>query len=637
MSTRADNLAAGQRVVVLALSALTPLVIWPWAFDAMELPKWTLVVLGGGLLALLAVARTVAEGRLQLQVRGPQLAAVLFLTAAVVSVAGSTSPVLSLFGEYGRFGGLWLYAALVVIVLTIAAVGEERLVAAVAYAFTAGAVGVVLAGLAQMVGLDPTFAQSVYGENVYATLGNPNFASGFLGATLPLLVWSAMTRDEVWIRWPLAAVALLALVVIVATNSYQGLLAAAAALAVFAVGFIRGRNLRRQRALYAGLAGAGVVGAVLLAAGLLSRGPLSFLGQSVGVALRRVYMGAAWDMGVANPITGVGLDRYGAFFRAFRSDEGVRAVDVTITSNAAHNVPLHFFAGGGLLLALAYLAFVALVAVALVRGLRSRTGADAVLLGAVGGAWVGYQVQSMVSIDAAALALLGWASAGAVLALSPAPVRFSLTRGVGAQQGKKAAARSAQRRQRYAMAVSGVLALVLTWMVLLPLRADVAAGAGRAALDAGAADQAIPPLQRAVERAPWMPEYHYRLGRAQAAAGDLTGAISSFERAENLAGGDLPAALAAAETAVALGRDDVATRWYERALEIEPRHPQLLVMAAQYFASAGDDARARALAQRALEVDPDNAEALELQAGPAVGQRPAAQPSPSTSVASRGS
>ncbi len=54
-------------------------------------------------------------------------------------------------------------------------------------------------------------------------------------------------------------------------------------------------------------------------------------------------------------MTGVGLDRYGAYYRSVRPAAAAEAANFT---DAAHSVPLHLLATGGLLVALPYVALV---------------------------------------------------------------------------------------------------------------------------------------------------------------------------------------------------------------------------------------------------------------------------------------
>lgn len=156
--------------------------------------------------------------------------------------------------------------------------------------------------------------------------------------------------------------------------------------------------------------------------GLASIGPLSILGEQRTLRLRRYY----WEAGVAmfldDPVAGVGPGRYGANYRAFRTEEAaLNSGEFTVSADAAHSVPLDMFAQGGLLAGLAYLVVVGLIAGVIISGFRRLEGRDRLLLGAFAGAWAAYQVQSLVSIDVAPLAAAHWLLAGAIVAIVRPP------------------------------------------------------------------------------------------------------------------------------------------------------------------------------------------------------------------------
>src|SRR5205085_11509631 len=133
--------------------------------------------------------------------------------------------------------------------------------------------------------------------------------------------------------------------------------------------------------------------------------------------LRKDYWSAAWHMFGSSPIAGKGLDRYAAYFRIYQPKGFGLRYPVGFTNNAAHSVPLHMLATGGVILGLGYLAFVVVVSASLVRGLASSDGTQRLLVGGLGGAWVAYVVQSSVSIDVVPIALVGWLLAGATVLL----------------------------------------------------------------------------------------------------------------------------------------------------------------------------------------------------------------------------
>jgi tetratricopeptide (TPR) repeat protein len=116
--------------------------------------------------------------------------------------------------------------------------------------------------------------------------------------------------------------------------------------------------------------------------------------------------------------------------------------------------------------------------------------------------------------------------------------------------------------------------------------------------------------RRACELLPNVPEPRInlavlldRLGRTQEAFGIL-------EDAERIAPRD--ARIAVARGAVAERRDDTheARRWYERALELAPDHPDALFRLGRMDCAAGEHERATARFERILAKNPDDLAAL---------------------------
>jgi hypothetical protein len=121
-------------------------------------------------------------------------------------------------------------------------------------------------------------------------------------------------------------------------------------------------------------------------------------------------------MGTNKPLTGVGMDSYGDWYRRARSEYAATVTPgpKTIT-NAAHNVVLDFFAYGGFPLLVTYLGMLTLAAIAAIRVIRRSKTYNFVFVAMFTG-WACYQVQSLISINQVGLALWGWILTGALIA-----------------------------------------------------------------------------------------------------------------------------------------------------------------------------------------------------------------------------
>jgi hypothetical protein len=161
---------------------------------------------------------------------------------------------------------------------------------------------------------------------------------------------------------------------------------------------------------------AAVVGVGVLAVlGALQKGPLTFI-YKTSVSLRGAYWNAGITMGMDHPLTGVGMDSYGDWYRRARSENAATVLPGPNTvTNAAHNVVIDFFAYGGLPLVITYLGMLLLAGIAAFKVIRRLQSYDAIFV-AMFGAWTCYQVQSLISINQVGLALWGWILTGALIA-----------------------------------------------------------------------------------------------------------------------------------------------------------------------------------------------------------------------------
>jgi hypothetical protein len=154
---------------------------------------------------------------------------------------------------------------------------------------------------------------------------------------------------------------------------------------------------------------------VLAVFGTLQKGPFSFVYKR-SVSLRGTYWKTAINMGSDQPLTGVGMDSYGDWYR--RARPPIALIDTpgpNTTSNAAHNVILDFFAYGGWPLFLSYLAILVIGLIAIIKLTIRKKDYDGVFV-TLATAWACYQLQSIISINQIGLAIWGWLLTGALVA-----------------------------------------------------------------------------------------------------------------------------------------------------------------------------------------------------------------------------
>ena len=339
----------------------------------------------------------------------------LFVIAMINSVINTTGPsTQSFYGVFGRQTGFICY-----LVLTFVAIGAsllrtrksfDRLVWGLLFS---GAVNVIYCGWALTFG-DFIGWNNPYG-NILGLFGNPDFISAFLGMFIAGTIGYAFSGQHSWIyRSGFIALALIALYEIKKSHAIQGLVVTGAGLAI--VGFYLVRSKAKSRllpTLYVGLIG--IAGAFALG-GALQKGPLASLIYKTSVSLRGQYWKAGLKMGQDHPLTGVGMDTYGDWYRRARSEYAATVLPGPRTiTNVSHNVVIDFFAYGGYPLLITYLALLVLGAWAIVRVTLRRRAYDGVFV-ALSATWATYQLQSIISINQVGLAIWGWVLTGALVA-----------------------------------------------------------------------------------------------------------------------------------------------------------------------------------------------------------------------------
>lgn len=606
-----------QRALLALTAAGSALVFWRGTLDVFNTTKATWIALGVVAVAVVGAVR-VARTRVLLLPERRVWASVAALAAAlVVATLVSDTPWLSVVGRAGRHTGLVMYGAYLAVFLAAVRVHREAPPVALIAATIVAAVPVTAYGALQAAGLEPLDWQLVEGgPPVFATFGNANFLSGWLGIVAPLALLGALLRRwPGWARIASGALAVAVLGVAVASASLQGVGAGLAGVAlVGAVWLFTDERARPRR--WAVVGGVGALAAVAVGALVAGVGPLGEVRQA---ALRSLETRLGkWETAVLmardRPLLGFGLDDYGDWFHFYRPQALATQTGIDRTTDTPHMVPLDMLTSGGVVLFAAYVALVALTAMALGRGLRHAHGVERLLLAGLGGGWVAYQLQSLVSIDVPPLAVQHYALAGAIVALgwpptwrevrlpgAPAPV----TRG----GGKKRKARPQLVPVRAPAAAGiGVVALGAAAALVVPWWADAVASRAQGAGAAGDVASAQQELERAERLGFWEPKYPVTRGEFATEHDEPEEALEAFEEALARQPRGLSHAINVARQAAALEQHDRAQSAFTRALRIDPKTPEVLAEVGEYHVQHGSAERAVQLLSRAVAERDDRAE-----------------------------
>ena len=398
---------------LLVGGSLVTLFIWASLEDPFNAPKsWILYCVGFWLLGWVGFnARSRWRDKLDRQILVLSGALALSFVAAFIATDVKLQ---GLFGDYARRTGLLSYLSF--ILFFVAASLTFSLSTIDLFDRVTLIVGFIVGfyGFMQHFNLDFIHWNNPY-NSVLSTLGNPDFAAAVMAIFMVLAVGLVVNGSKsTFVRaWAALNIAIL-LVTIVFSQVRQGLLAGAAGIAV--VLFIWLHQRKKIAAL--ALAGMGVIVGALGLVAMLNMGPLKGFFYKASVTYRGDYWRAGVRMFKSHPLFGVGLDRYGAYFRQYRDATQALRRGPGLVSNAAHDVPIQLAATGGIFVLIAFLALTLFIAWRGITSLRSATGINQIVIATFFGAWITYEAQSLISIDNVGIAIWGWILGGIVVALS---------------------------------------------------------------------------------------------------------------------------------------------------------------------------------------------------------------------------
>lgn len=608
------------RYVLAATVLLTCVLFTSLAADPVNVVKLTALLLCAVALLVSASYRAIRYRVAQVPAGPAGLAAAVLGLGLVVSTLVAPVTSTAVLGAYGRNSGLLAYGAALVLFVVALRVFQRPHTAVILGGIVLAGLFTATYGLLQKAGIDAIPWDNPFNP-IIAALGNPNFASGYLGIAASVGAGAAAWPGWAY-GWRLASgvTALLCLLTASLSASVQGPIAAAGGLFVVAVGLILNLRSTLRRAGLAAAGGLAVLGLAALVTGALAQaGPAAAIFTDVGSRARLFYWRAALEMFRERPVLGVGLDQYGNFWRTTRSPASVELLGGPSYSDAAHSVPLQVLAQGGILLALAYILFVGVAGYALVRGLLRLEGTDRVLLAAVGGGWAAYQVQSLVSIDQVPLLVLHFTLAGAVVAVAgmsglrqvrlpgaPKPVNISPNDRRTRKRVAPAAPAARDLTGVDLMMLCGVAvaASVAAWAAFLPLRANIAAHEGDEQLARGEGNAALAAYERATGLVPGQSVYWTRTGSLYDQVTQPALARGAYEDAVSHDPYDVGAVRAAAAAAETAGDLDRARALFERATRLDPLNSETLLPAASFELRHSGAEKARALLEEAVQLLP---------------------------------
>lgn len=408
MEVRSTNPAS----LILLSAALVTLYINPGLEDPFNSPKlWILIVFGSWIAGLLITLKNSGSDKPLTYLKIILLSLILSL---VLATGFTDVKYTAIFGEVQRRIGLITYLFLAIYLFASSKFIRYSSMSKLFYINAVIATAFVIYGYIQTSGNDFVEWDNPY-NSIILTLGNPNFASALM-AILAVLCITAAVNDQTHISFKLVNVLLTLslLYEIYLSNSRQGIVAFLLAISVLitVACFNRNKKLGVLALIVSIFAG------IMAVLGMLQIGFLTEYLYKGSISIRGFYWRAGLEMFLSKPFTGIGVERYGSYFKEFREVEYPLRYGFDITSTNAHSVPIQMFATGGILVGLSYLTLVSYIFYRGLLALRKYSGNQRLTVAGIFSAWLAFQAQSIISIDNIGLTIWGWILGGIVIGLS---------------------------------------------------------------------------------------------------------------------------------------------------------------------------------------------------------------------------
>jgi O-antigen ligase len=312
---------------------------------------------------------------------------------------------------------------------------------------------------------------------IISTLGNPNFASSSM-ALFGTLLFSSLFNGALSLTYKIfAASNLLNLVfAIYFSKSIQGLVGLFIGFSIFVCLL----TLTRARVIGILFSVLTVTIGCLTILAMFKIGPLTDLIYKNSISIRGYYWRAGLRMFADNPLFGVGIDRFAAYFKEYREPSYVLNYGNEITSSNAHNVFIQMLATGGMFVGFIFLCLMFWITMFGLRNslklVNSETNFERKFFYfGLYAAWSVYLSQNIISIENIGLSIWGWILGGMIIGLrfQIIPVENSNVRLTVVSKGSSISKTKATNRALKSTVLSSAFVLISVITVSVLYRGEV--------------------------------------------------------------------------------------------------------------------------------------------------------------------
>jgi len=392
------------------LAGLATLVISPFSsFDPINVVKLFLVCIAGFGGLFLFLQESINLRKLMKAQQMYLLISGLLIISMLVTFLLKSSPVpQALYGTYGRNTGLLASLSLVLIGFTGSLAQTQKMITRAYFVLLLTGVVCGIYCIFQYLGIDPIEWSSTYNP-IYGTLGNPNFASAFMGMTGSAALVLLFSSRYLVAKIGALVITLVAFFVTVASESWQG--TAMILIAIAAITLIQIHRVFRKKTLSILMIFTTLALGLISFLGLMGEGPLGKVLQKGTLSIRIDYWRTALSAIRDNWLFGVGIDGFGDVFRKYRDQATLDRIGPNVFTNSAHNVYLDFALSYGVIALFFVIGLKILVLKTAIRSIRASNYSVNLYLGLFL-AWITYEIQALISINQLGVGVWGWLIAG---------------------------------------------------------------------------------------------------------------------------------------------------------------------------------------------------------------------------------
>jgi hypothetical protein len=344
-----------------------------------------------------------------------------------------------------------------------------------------------------------------------------------------------------------------------------------------------------------GLAAAAVAGAPVALA-VLNIGPLASKLYQGTLRNRFDYWTAAIDMFKDHSIFGVGVDRFGEYYRQYAVQNQV--VQGQMTDNA-HSIYLQLLATGGLILVIPYVLLVLYITFIGLKSVIKFQGEDKLRVGAAFAIWLGTIAINVVTVDNLGVGVWFWITGGVLVAISSNSVQSD----TGAQGKKEKITKANSAKTMHSESVFPITYVTSFILVIAVLIINVPAIGKSSALynfknnaSSYTTETYVSALMSEARNASKDPQYLIQLANLaliQNAANEAFVIIGQINRVDSRSYyGNYFAAFALE----ALNKRSEAIKYRERLKDLDPWNNASLIELVKNYQAVGDKASAQKIA-----------------------------------------